>query len=271
MTLKHCKGCDEDKELTEFYIRKSGRYVGKPSSICKKCDNVNSAKWRKVNPEKAAMNSRAWEKANPEKVKASHRTGYKTNSVKIQARNKAWRKNNPEKVKLSRHAWYITNNEKLRKLGRDYHYQHGSTSMFENKSSSAYLGCVIAETILSHEFPGFKRMPYGNPGYDYDCPKGFKIDVKSSCRRHPKRGNDTWGFQIGYNKVANYFLFLAFGNRDEQLVPEHVWLVPGDVVNNKSAQSITDSPESLAKWSQYERSLTNVLECCNALKGEIKK
>jgi hypothetical protein len=223
LEMKHCNGCGDDKELTEFYVRKSGLRIGKPRSLCKKCDYASGVEWKKANPEK------------------------------VKAINSAWRKTNPEKA---------------RKSCRDSTYRHGRKPATENKSCSTYLGVIIAETVLAHEFPGFKRMPNCNPNYDYDCPKGFLIDVKSSCRRKDRRKNEYWGFDIRKNKVADYFLFLAFGNRDEPLVPEHIWLIPGDVVNMKSSTRITNSSKSIAKWSKYERPLDNVLKCCNKLRGE---
>lgn len=225
MTLKtkHCNGCGEDKELTEFNVHKNGKRTGKLVSQCKEC---------------------------------------------CKRRNSAWYAANTERANAASRAWWKSNLEKSRKLNRDNSYKHGSKPALENKSSTTFLGCVVAETVLSHEFPGFKRMPNCNPGYDYECPKGYKIDVKSACRRHRKNGTDNWGFSIKKNKVPNYFLFLAFDNR-ENLNPEHVWLIPGDVVNEKIEITITDLPEILIRWSQYERSLKNVLKCCSKLRNVV--
>jgi len=209
MTLKHCNGCGEDKELKEFNINKTGRRAGKPRSRCKQCNSIQSSDWKKANPGKS------------------------------------------------------------RKLNRESRYRHGVKPAVDNKSCTVYLGCVIAETVLSHEFPGFVRMPYGNPDYDYDCPKGFKIDVKSSCRRHHGDWNDYWEFAIRKNKVSNFFICIAWKDR-KSLVPEHLWMIPGYLVNDKITFSITDSSKSLAKWSKYERSLKNVLNCCDKLKGGNK-
>jgi hypothetical protein len=163
--------------------------------------------------------------------------------------------------------WSKTHPERRREIERACSYKHGTRSMFENKSCSSYLGCVVAETVLSHEFPGFKRMPFNNPNFDYECPKGFLIDVKSSCRIHPKQGSDFWGFDINRNKVPHFFICIAWKDR-KSLTPEYLWLIPGWVVNGKMTNVITDSPEVLAKWSKYERPLKNVLECCNKLRGD---
>lgn len=163
--------------------------------------------------------------------------------------------------------WRRENRVRRNKQCKEYRYRLGAKPASENKSCAAYLGCVIAETVLSHEFPGFVRMPNCNPGYDYECPKGFKVDVKSGCRQSTKSRRERWTFNINKNKVANYFLFLAFNTR-ELLTPEHIWLISGDVVNAKTKISITDSPKSIAKWSKYERSLENVLKCCNELRDD---
>jgi len=216
MTLKHCNGCGEDKELKEFNFRKSGRCAGKPLSRCRECESGRVKKWEADNPEKANM----------------------------------WHKRHPDEN---------------RKRVREYHYQHGSKPASENKACPAYLGCVIAETILSHEFPGFKRMPPGNPDYDYECPKGFLIDVKSSTRRSRIIGNNRWVFSVRNNKRVHYFIFIAFDDL-ESLTPMHIWLIPGYLVNDRKNISIPDTVKSLAKWSKYERSLKNALECCDKMK-----
>ncbi|MCK9568425.1 hypothetical protein M0R72_05755 [Candidatus Pacearchaeota archaeon] len=114
-------------------------------------------------------------------------------------------------------------------------------------------------------------MPYGNPGYDFVCGRGFKIDVKSSClRQHDKNHRyQRWAFPINQNNVADYFLLLGFDNRDN-LKPLHVWLVPGDSINAKSSLSITNSCRSIARYAQYERPIDKVVLCCDQLREEVK-
>jgi hypothetical protein len=223
LETKHCNGCGEDKELSEFNIIKSGRMEGKPHTPCRECSNANAKKRYHLNSDKMIKQACIYQKLHP---------------------------------------------EKSREANRKSSYRRGVRPASENKSSSQYLGCVVAETVLSNEFLGFKRMLNCNPGYDYDCPKGFKIDVKSSCRRHPLNSHECWTFRINKNSVADYFLCIAFDNR-KSLTPEHIWLIPGDVVNGKFILCITDLTNSLAKWVQYERSLDNVIKCCKKLKGEV--
>ena len=178
-----------------------------------------------------------------------------------------WKNTHLDQVAATKRSWKKRHRKTVNQYNREYRYKTlGIKPASENKSCSLYLGCVIAETVLSQEFPGFVRMPNNNPDYDYECPKGFKIDVKSSCRYHPKAGNDVWHFHIGCNKKAHFFLCIAWKDR-KTLIPEHLWLIPGEKINTNTSLSITDSPKSLANWSKYERPLDNVLECCNQIRG----
>jgi hypothetical protein len=138
----------------------------------------------------------------------------------------------------------------------------------EARDSPCYLGVFVAEKALSEFFDNIQRMPYGNPGYDFLCGKGYKIDVKSACRHnHFKEGwEDFWPFHIRQNKIADYFLCLGFDNLTS-LNPEHVWLIPGHVVNRKMGIAISES--RLAKWSEYEKPLDKVIACCHQLKAVI--
>jgi len=141
-----------------------------------------------------------------------------------------------------------------------------SNSMKIAKETTSYLGVYIAERVLSRFFNHIERMPYGNPGYDFICGKGYKIDVKSSCI-HNGHGAMGWIFTINRNRVADYFLCLAFDNR-ENLTPMHVWLIPGTVVNNKKSAWITNSAIALDKYSKYEHPTDKVIACCDEMRSE---
>lgn len=131
---------------------------------------------------------------------------------------------------------------------------------------SSYLGIYVAERALSKIFDNIKRMPNNNPGYDFICGRGFKIDVKSSCLTQGKGGKLRWGFHINRNTTADYFLCLAFNNR-ENLEPMHVWLIPGHKVNDKLCIHVTDNPKSLARLTAHERPLDKVIACCSEMRG----
>jgi len=151
-----------------------------------------------------------------------------------------------------------------------------SKSMYKNKASSAYLGIVIAERVLSKVFKDVKRMPINNPGYDFVCRYGHKIDVKSSCLRYINCScNKNWMFSIRKNKIADYFLLLAFDNRKD-LNPKHIWLIKGSEVvrstlqntrllNDKMTLSITNTKRNRRKYKQYRQTdkLKETIKCCN--------
>jgi hypothetical protein len=141
--------------------------------------------------------------------------------------------------------------------------------MSEAKYSALYLGIVVAERALSKMFDNITRMPPTNPGYDFVCGKGFKIDCKSACLYKRKGQSPAWHFQLDLNKIADYFLCLAFDSRDN-LVPMHVWLIPGSDVNTKWGFNIYNTTESLSKWSEYEKPLDRVVSCCNTMKMEAE-
>lgn len=147
---------------------------------------------------------------------------------------------------------------------RYYNPKYGKIiSMSENKDCTLYLGVHIAERVLSHIFEDVVRMPNGTPGFDFICKKGFKIDVKSSCLS--KKGY--WQFNIKYNKIADYFLLLAFDNR-EYLNPEHIWLIKRSDLSNKGKILINNAEYSLLYYIKYEQidKLEILKDCCNILR-----
>lgn len=135
------------------------------------------------------------------------------------------------------------------------------------KDCPMYLGVYIAERALSKFFDNIERMPANNPGYDFVCGKGFKIDVKSSCLLNKENKNPRWQFTIRHNTVADYFLCLGFDDRTS-LEPMHVWLIPGRRINCMKGMSITNSPNVITKWEQYERPLDRLVACCDEMKQE---
>ena len=132
-----------------------------------------------------------------------------------------------------------------------------------NKKSSTYLGITVAEQILSNIFKNVEKMPANNPGFDFICGKGYKVDSKACCRSKGKY--NSWIFNIRKNKTADYFALLAFDNR-EDINPLHFWLIPNNVINNKT--NVTISESTINKWDEYKRDINEIISCCNILKGE---
>lgn len=129
-----------------------------------------------------------------------------------------------------------------------------------NTQSTVYLGCNVAEKILSRVFSDVEVMPYGNPGFDFICNKGKKIDVKSRCRGKKK---NRWVFHINKNSIADFFLCIAFDNR-ESLTPLHLWLIPSGKVRNKRRLSI--SPGLMPRWDEFKLDISKTLQCCDEMR-----
>lgn len=129
-----------------------------------------------------------------------------------------------------------------------------------NRDCSMFLGVHIAEQILSKVFKNVKTMPINNPGYDFICNNGYKIDVKSSCIHK----DGLWSFIFDRNKIPDYFLCIAFDNRNN-LQPEYIWLIPSDIVNNLVGTSISES--TLNKWEGYNLPIDKVVSCCDNMKS----
>jgi hypothetical protein len=140
--------------------------------------------------------------------------------------------------------------------------------MTEAIDSTVFLGVVIAERALSKFFDHIEHMPYGNKGFDFRCGKNFKIDVKSACLYHPARGSSSWAFHIKKNHIADYFLMLAFDDRSS-LEPQHVWLVPGCVVNDRKTVHVTNNLPSLTRWRMYEKPIDRVVCCCDKIRQHV--
>lgn len=160
---------------------------------------------------------------------------------------KRWKKNNPDKVRINT---------------TKYNRRNGHKAMSENQSCASYLGCFVAERVLSKVFKNVVKMPFNNPGFDFICNKGMKIDVKSATF-HIKNKVRRWGFKVHDNSCTDFFLFLAFDNRTD-LNPLYLWLVPSKIVN--MYHGITVSESTLSKWAEYALPIDKVVTCCDSLK-----
>lgn len=247
MTTKFCLRCKQIKPLSDFYIRKSGSRAGKPIEHCKKCVCDKAREYREAtgSPYKDPM--RKAKKAKYDRV---------------------YRATHPEKQ--SKNGYYAAHREQRRAYTQSWNHRTGlCRPMNEAIDSSQYLGVYVAERALSGLFDHVERMPFGNPKFDFICGKGFKIDCKSACTQYSKRYDSPgqWHFNVNRNTIADYFLCLAFNNR-EALEPQHVWLIPGHAINDHVGFGISNTPRSLAKWSKYERPLDRVLARCSEMRSE---
>ncbi len=107
-------------------------------------------------------------------------------------------------------------------------------------------------------FQIFKKMPHGNPGFDYICGKGYRLQVKARCL-----SDNYWNFTIFHNNTA-----------DKNMNLLHLWLIhKDDIIRGYSfwkreGFTITNTPEKLEELKEYEiiDGLDTAIECCNTLK-----
>lgn len=124
----------------------------------------------------------------------------------------------------------------------------GYTPIDKSTKSASYLGVHIAEQLFQQRYPQADRMPTGNWKYDFECPTGIKVDVKSSTMRRDPR---LWYFTTCYNTEADYFFMVAFDNRTNLQV-QHLWWIPTDLISDRAGLAIGAGKLSQSKWKQYE-------------------
>ena len=176
---------------------------------------------------------------------------------------KQYRENNREKANEYAKQYRENNREKCNEDNKQYRISNGGQSMSENTECASYLGCHVAEQVLSKVFKNVKQMPYGNKGFDFFCNKGKKIDVKASVLHTNGESLGQWRFKIKQNIIADYFLCLAFDNR-EDLNPLHIWLIPSKDINYLINAAISKS--TIHKWDKYKLDINKVISCCDTLK-----
>ena len=266
---KKCTKCGETKPLDEFYNDKSKR--GGKGTQCKGCIKKISAKHYQEHFEEIKKRSAKHYQEHIDEIKEKCAKYYQEHSDKIKENVKKYRKEHSEETKEMFKKYRKEHSEELKKYGRKYYEEvgrekRGQQSMYINKSCSSYLGIVIGERLCRHLFKDVKVMPHGNPGFDIICNKGKMIDVKTSATLLD-RGNPRWKFHIENNKIADFFICVAFDNRTD-LNPLYMWMIPGSEINHLSAASIHLS--TIHKWDKWKIDINDAKLCCNELKGSSK-
>ena len=147
---------------------------------------------------------------------------------------------------------------------KKYHISKHGMKMKTNVNCAQYLGINVAERVLSKVFKNVQKMPMHPSGYDFVCNKGKKIDVKSSTTHMSTHDTAYWEFTVNKNTVAEFFLCIAFDDR-ENLTPLHVWLLPGDSVNHLKNATIAAS--TVHKWDEYRLDIDKTVRCCDSMRG----
>lgn len=169
--------------------------------------------------------------------------------------------------KCARDAGFEDSNERR----KEWRYNTGINLPEEfNEDCSLWFGEFISQNYVMNTFEDPIKMPSGNPGFDWICKKGQKIDHKGACLHYRADKSLFWLFHIRYNNTADYFILSAWDNRDS-LVPLHVWIFPkNDTVRGRKfwrrdSFSVADTPKGLEEFQKYEVTdrLDKLKELCN--------
>ena len=159
---------------------------------------------------------------------------------------------------------------------REYTYNIGRRQIADNPDCSSYFGVYIAENYIIQTFEDPIKMPLNNPGFDWLCKKGLKIQCKARCLNY---SNSTCNFifPIKRNNIADLFICSGWDNRDS-LIPLHIWIFhKNDIVKygrgysnkrefwKRESFSITNNPTGLKKFERWEVTdrLDKLKEICN--------
>lgn len=162
--------------------------------------------------------------------------------------------------------------ERKRKYIREWRYENGiQLPMEESKDCAKYLGVYIAERkigriIIPKMLGEIKQeMPPNYPGYDFIVVEDVKVDIKSACLRH-LNGWIGWEPHVIYNNVTDYFIIVAFDNRDDLNIM-HIWLIHrdeiirGDKFYRRGSIMITNKYRYILEFNRFD--WINNLKCIN--------
>lgn len=153
------------------------------------------------------------------------------------------------------------------------YYPEMPSPIKENRKDTRFLGVYIAENAVAKIFKESKKMPYANIGFDVVCPKGYKIDVKSTVLNK----YNTFNFHINQNNIADYFILIGFNNIIE-LEPIYMWIIKstedisGCPIKNLEGLAILNEPDYLDIYKKYENpDKLKELKCvCNIFDAKNK-
>ena len=97
--MKKCNRCGKIKDFSQFSPNENS--PDKFKSVCKKCGNKTSKKYREANPEKTREIIKLWGKKNPEKRRGYVRKYRANNIEKIREAKRQLRKNPEGRKKLN--------------------------------------------------------------------------------------------------------------------------------------------------------------------------
>ena len=170
----------------------------------------------------------------------------------------------------------ILDSGKIGKKNREWTHKTGRNFPKEdNPDCSSWFG-YISENYVMKTFEDPIQMPPCNPGFDWKCKKGHKIDHKGRCLEYKVSNWSGWRFPIKWNNIADYFILSAWDNR-YSLTPLHVWIfykndmIRGRKFWRRDSIVITNTSLALIEFKEYEVTdrLDKLKELCNIYKKNL--
>src|SRR3990167_1732522 len=144
---------------------------------------------------------------------------------------------------------------------KEWQWNRGTHSpMSDNEDCSSYLGIYITEIKIGRKLLPIlfgaieKEMPANNPGFEFIVKGGYKIQFKARTLKNTNK----WSFRIDYNNIADYFILVAFNDR-ENLDIIHIWVIKkDDIIRGKKffdreTISITNCCKKLLEFQKYDQ------------------
>lgn len=175
--------------------------------------------------------------------------------------------------KCARSAGFKDSAEQHRDYYREWTHETGRNFPAEDNPDCPRCFGDFTENLMIQTFEDAIKMSSNNPGYDWTCNRGYKIDNKGACLQYIDGKSPKWLFNIIYNDIADWFILSAWDNRDS-LTPLHVWafhkndIVRGRKFWRRTGFSVINTPKGLKEFEKYE--IINRLEKLKELRNKYK-
>lgn len=159
--------------------------------------------------------------------------------------------------------------EQNREYARNYTHKTGRCVPLEFSERLPLRFGDFTEKLMIHHYPGAKRMPYGNPGFDYlwkdDKGKEITINNKGRCLTYRYDQSPYLSFGVRWNIKTKKFLLSGWDNLDD-LNPLIAWQFDKDDLVRKGYGKntpkvkfwkrdvflVTYTPEGLEQFEDYK-------------------
>ena len=184
--IKKCSVCNIEKDTSEYYKQKRGKYG--VTAICKDCkrevDKINSAHYRENNKEHLKEYHKTWDSNNRDKLKINRERWLENNRDRERLRQRKWEHENKKQrcdyiLKRIKTDTMFRFSERMKALIRQTFKRNVQGRYRKAKRTERILGCTMFDFIKHIESQFYNGMTwenYGNRGWHID----HKIPISSA-------------------------------------------------------------------------------------------